>query len=64
MAADGALAVLRPAAPPRSADAPWHHARPAFEEAEAAGKPAPAPEPGPADAPPAQRPEDEGGDTP
>ncbi|SHK98031.1 NADH-quinone oxidoreductase subunit C [Streptomyces yunnanensis] len=63
-AAEGTPAARRPAAPPRSADAPWHHARPAFEEAEAAGKPAPAPEPGPADAPPAQRPEDEGGDTP
>ncbi|MEK2471845.1 NADH-quinone oxidoreductase subunit C [Streptomyces noursei] len=63
-AAEGTPAARRPAAPPRSADAPWHHARPAFEEAEAAGKPAPAPEPGPADAPPAQRPEEEGGDTP
>ncbi|MGW4344377.1 NADH-quinone oxidoreductase subunit C [Streptomyces sp. NPDC004690] len=29
----------RPAAPPRSADAPWHHARPAFDE------PEPSPEP-------------------
>ncbi|MEU2880379.1 NADH-quinone oxidoreductase subunit C, partial [Streptomyces sp. NPDC007070] len=29
----------RPTAPPRSADAPWHHARPAFDE------PEPSPEP-------------------
>ncbi|MGW2208507.1 NADH-quinone oxidoreductase subunit C [Streptomyces sp. NPDC001781] len=46
----------KPAEPARrrSADAPWHHARPAFEEADEAAEPPrtpPAPEPGPAENP-------------
>ncbi|GAA2918665.1 NADH-quinone oxidoreductase subunit C [Streptomyces thioluteus] len=40
--AEGAAAAERPA--PHSSDAPWHHARPAFDEPSA--KPAPAPETG------------------
>ncbi|MGW1881227.1 NADH-quinone oxidoreductase subunit C [Streptomyces sp. NPDC001970] len=40
---DAASPAAAPAARPRSADAPWHHARPAFEDAEA--KPVPEPEP-------------------
>ncbi|MFI9391168.1 NADH-quinone oxidoreductase subunit C [Streptomyces bauhiniae] len=35
----------------RSADAPWHHARPAFEEADERPKAPPAPEPEPTDNP-------------
>ncbi|MFE0350660.1 NADH-quinone oxidoreductase subunit C [Streptomyces griseoluteus] len=35
----------------RSADAPWHHARPAFEEADEPPKTPPAPEPEPTDTP-------------
>ncbi|WP_274915031.1 NADH-quinone oxidoreductase subunit C [Streptomyces sp. WZ-12] len=65
-------------APPRPSDAPWHHARPAFDEAGAEPqdgpepppqKPQPAPEasprhPGDADRTDADRTDDEGGDTP
>ncbi|MFK4109679.1 NADH-quinone oxidoreductase subunit C [Streptomyces sp. NPDC002176] len=36
---------------PRSADAPWHHARPAFEEADEPPKTPPAPEPDTTDTP-------------
>ncbi|MET7483111.1 NADH-quinone oxidoreductase subunit C [Streptomyces sp. NPDC005538] len=49
-------AATQPATPPRTADAPWHHARPAFDEP--ASEPAPQPEPdsttGPADGPPSE----------
>ncbi|MFF7966349.1 NADH-quinone oxidoreductase subunit C [Streptomyces sp. NPDC007903] len=38
-------------AAPRSADAPWHHARPAFEEADEPPKTPPATEPEPTDTP-------------
>ncbi|MFF9392634.1 NADH-quinone oxidoreductase subunit C [Streptomyces griseoluteus] len=43
----------KPAEPARrrSADAPWHHARPAFEEADEPPRTPPAPEPGPTDTP-------------
>ncbi|MGW1133895.1 NADH-quinone oxidoreductase subunit C [Streptomyces griseoluteus] len=43
----------QPAEParPRSADAPWHHARPAFDEADEPPKTPPAPEPEPTDTP-------------
>ncbi|MFK0000282.1 NADH-quinone oxidoreductase subunit C [Streptomyces werraensis] len=49
----------KPPVAPRSPDAPWHHARPAFEEPEP--KAAPRPEPGPEARPepgPAARPEE------
>ncbi|WTC17155.1 NADH-quinone oxidoreductase subunit C [Streptomyces cellulosae] len=54
----------KPPAAPRSPDAPWHHARPAFEEPEPAPEPAPEreSEPGPEAAPesaPAPEPEPE-----
>ncbi|MFF9311106.1 NADH-quinone oxidoreductase subunit C [Streptomyces sp. NPDC014748] len=39
-AAQRSLRESRPAAPPRSADAPWHHARPAFDEPEPSPEPA------------------------
>lgn len=54
--AQEATPSTEPAAPPhpaRSADAPWHHARPAFDEPEPAGRRAtPTGPPGPAVAPP------------
>ncbi|WP_406198593.1 NADH-quinone oxidoreductase subunit C [Streptomyces sp. NBC_01017] len=40
-----------PASNPRSADAPWHHARPAFDEPALKQQPEPAPEPEPAPGP-------------
>ncbi|MFD7806693.1 NADH-quinone oxidoreductase subunit C, partial [Streptomyces cellulosae] len=45
----------KPPAAPRSPDAPWHHARPAFEAPEPAPEPAPESEPGPGPEPAPER---------
>ncbi|MEU8682218.1 NADH-quinone oxidoreductase subunit C [Streptomyces sp. NPDC048611] len=43
--AQDAPAPAAPAKAPRSSDAPWHHARPAFDEPERKAQPEPEPEP-------------------
>ncbi|MEW1654311.1 NADH-quinone oxidoreductase subunit C [Streptomyces sp. NPDC093707] len=45
----GPPAAERPAAPPRSSDAPWHHARPAFDAERAKPEHGPGPAAAPAD---------------
>ncbi|MGW2677458.1 NADH-quinone oxidoreductase subunit C [Streptomyces sp. NPDC001436] len=57
-ASDGSASQATPAEPeaprrpaPRSADAPWHHPKPAFDETEPAPAPAPRAEPAPGQAP-------------
>ncbi|MFJ4948664.1 NADH-quinone oxidoreductase subunit C [Streptomyces sp. NPDC088760] len=60
--ADGAGRPARRSPAPRSSDAPWHHARPAFTEPEPQPdeEPAPEPEQTPATEPPPGTPEDPG----
>ncbi|MGW1515164.1 NADH-quinone oxidoreductase subunit C [Streptomyces sp. NPDC002287] len=57
-ASDGSASQATPAEPeaprrpaPRSADAPWHHPKPAFDETDPAPAPAPRAEPAPGQAP-------------
>ncbi|MFF4492542.1 NADH-quinone oxidoreductase subunit C [Streptomyces sp. NPDC001546] len=69
-ASDGSASQATPAEPegpkrpaPRSADAPWHHPKPAFDETEPAPAPAPRAEPAPGQAPdPEPDPDTTGGD--